>query len=425
MWIRAILVAALLTWAATACTSGGGAPAKPSASPPGQVIGTTTTKPLTFGAEPLWTDQTKGAPHSAARFALHDDSVVMFNGPKGGEAFRLSVEDAATGKTRWSLPMLRPLPGGHGDEWNGAGADETAPVVVDRGGDWGVLIATTRRSDTRQKPYGLALLDGEDGHVLWRQKIIDADVKPAHDRYLYPSRVLADDARAVVILHPSYGGTGKEFRLATVDARTGKRLWTRTGVMPNAVVSGSVVGVELPALPIVDDAGAGTVTVLDAATGRTRWSRPTGALGRVAALAGDVLLLREQHGGTPAGPVVLDLAKGTELGRMPAQISTCVDDRTTLIACEALSPEPRLFTMGAGDRKVRVSAHSPPGGMVITLVRDGRIYYNDVHLPGQELDRAATPLAGRMPEGFLLALSDRYAVIGEPAIQSYQVYRVD
>ena len=424
MWIRTVLSAALLTWAATACTSGGGAPAKPSASPPGPVIGTTTTKPLTFGGEPLWSDQTKGAPHSAGRFALHDDSVVMLNGPKGGEADRLSVQDATTGRNRWSVRIWRPLPGGHGDEWNGAGPDDAAPLVVDRGGDWGVLIATTRRSDTRQKRYGLALLDGEDGHVLWRQKIIDADDRPEHDRYLYPSRVLADDARAVVVLHPSYGGSGKEFRLAAVDARTGKRLWTRTGVMPSAVVSGSVVGVELPALPIVNESGAGNVTVLDAATGRTRWSRPSGAPSRVAAIAGDLLLLRGQQGGTLTAPVIFDLAKGTELGRMPAQIGNCADDRTTLIACEAPFPEPRLFTVGTGDRKIRVSAHAPPRGMVITLVRDGRIYYNSEHLPGQELDRAATPLAGRVPEAFLQALSDRYAVVGVPAIQSYRVYRV-
>ena len=416
MRIRVVVSVVLLMGAATACTGGG-----TSASPSGQV--TSTTRPLRFGAEPLWSAQTKGAPRSAARFTLHGDSVVMFNGPKTGKAYELYVRDAATGRARWSARMWRPLPGGHGDRWNGAGSDDAAPVVVDRGGGWGVLVVTTRRSAARQKPYGLALLDGEDGHVVWRRKLVGADRTPAHGRYLSPGRLLTDGAHAVVMLRPSLGGTGREFRLAAVDVRTGARLWTRDRVTLDAVVAGSVVGVELPDAPILNDTGTGPVTVLDAATGRTRWSRSVGARGRMTAVAGGLLLLRERQGGTSAAPV-LDLVKGTELGRMPAQIGACVDDRTTLIACEVSSPESRLYTIGTGDRKVRVSAHAPPKGMGLTFVRDGRIFYSGLFLPGRELDRAGTPLAGRLPEDHLLALSGRYAVVGAPAVQSYRVYGV-
>ena len=167
MRIRAVLSVVVLAWSATACT-GGSEPAKPRATvSPREVVDKTVEPPLPFCARPLWTDRSKGVPRYADRFALHGDSVVMVSGPKGGEDDRLSVMDAATGRIRWSVGIWKPLRGGHGDRWDGLGPYDPVPQIVDRGGDWGVLVRTSQNHDSIQGAHGLALMSGKDGSVLW------------------------------------------------------------------------------------------------------------------------------------------------------------------------------------------------------------------------------------------------------------------
>jgi outer membrane protein assembly factor BamB len=431
MRIRAALSVAVLVWSAAACT-GGSEPAKPRASaPPGEVVDKAEEPPLPFGARPLWTDQTKGVPRYADRFALHGDSVIVVSGPKGGEADRLSVMGAATGRVQWSVGIWKPLRGGHGDYWDGLGAYDPVPQVVDRGGDWGVLVRTTQNHYSAQPAHGMALLSGEDGSVLWRQPLVAEKKSPGRDGDVYPDLLLSDGRLAVMSLRPLSDATVADVRLAAVDARTGKRLWTRSGIRLAAVASGFVIASESqnPASTPLDATASGSVTVLDAATGRTRWSlRDRMATARMAAAANGLLLVRDQQGMTPKGPVLLDMATGGELDRMPDQAGNCADDRSRLIACEVLSPEPRLLTVRADERRVRVAGHPPPEG-VIQLVQDGRIYFvRSWNAPGQEIDRSGTPLVSSLPKGVLLVLSDNYAVFHLPASKQenehYQVYRV-
>ena len=423
----------VLAWSVVACTGGGSArPAESRATiPPGEVVAKAEVPPLPFGSTPLWSDKTKGVPRYADRFALHGDSVVAISGPKGGEADRLSVMDAATGKVRWSTGRWRPLRGGHGDQWDGVGPFDTGPQVVEpdddpEGGDWGVLVTTLRNHDSIQKGYGLALLSGKDGSVLWRRTLVAAKKSSGHDGYVYPNLLLSDGKLAVMSLRPSSDATVADIRLIAVDTHTGKRLWTRTGVQLAAVAAGSVIAAESqdPASVSLDSGVSGTVTVLDAATGHTRWSlRGRMDTARVAAVAGGMLLVREAQGGTLKAPVLLDLTTGTQLDRMPDQTGNCASDRGDLIACDVLFPEPRLLTVRADERRVRVAGRKPPDG-TISLVRDGRIYFSGLNAPGQEVDRSGTPLVGPLPEGILDALSDKYAVFRLPQTQRYRVYRV-
>ena len=428
MRIRAVLSAAVLAWSVSACT-GGSEPAEPrvTATPSSDVVTQGEGAPLPFAATPLWTSEAKGVPPYATRFALHGDAVVMFSEPKGGEVDRLSVVDAATGKTRWSAGVWKPLRGGHGELWHGPVSFDSRPQVVDRGGDWGVLVVTTRRSQLRQKPFGLALLSGKDGHVLWRRPLIAETRTPPHDRYLYPGQLLTDDRTAAVSLIPSYGAMVAELRMTVVDARTGKLLWTREATQP-AVVAGSVVASEWadPASTPFDLAVAGTVVVLDAATGRTRWSlRGRIDTGRVAAVAGGLLLVREKQHAMLAAPILLDLASGTELDRMPAATGNCVDDRTAMIACEAsLSSQPHLLTVRSDERRVRTSGHTAPDGQ-LSLVANGRIYYSGgLNEPAHEVSRSGTELTGLLPDGYLSALSNEYAVFRFAETEGYEIYRV-
>jgi outer membrane protein assembly factor BamB len=392
---------------ASACTGGTTRKPSPTFTPPGEVVTKATATPLRFGERPLWTGGTKGAPRRADGFALHGESLVMFNGPDKDHLDRLSVVDAATGKPRWSVSPARPLPGGHGESWYGRGTFDS-PQVVDRGRDWGVLVTTVREGSTRQKAYGLALLSGENGQVLWRRPLVAATDAPAHDRYVYPAQLLTDGGTALVSLHPEAGGPLAELKLTAVDALSGKRLWTRTGLRPSALAAGSVVATEWPgptSAPL-DDTRTGTVTVLSAATGRTRWSL-SGRMPAASAfaVAAGLLVVREVRNGRLGAPVILDVTAGTEVGRMPETTGNCADDGTALIACDTLVPEPRVFTIRADERRLRVSGHETPVGPV-TLVKDGRLYYGDTDAPGEETDRSGTPLAGALPSGLLKALSE-------------------
>ena len=421
----------VLAWSVVACTGGGSArPAESRATiPPCEVVAKAEVPPLPFGSTPLWSDKTKGVPRYADRFALHGDSVVAISGPKGGEADRLSVMDAATGKVRVvhrtvetaarraRRPVGRGGPVLQGPAGRGTGRRPR------EGGDWGVLVTTLRNHDSIQKGYGLALLSGKDGSVLWRRTLVAAKKSSGHDGYVYPNLLLSDGKLAVMSLRPSSDATVADIRLIAVDTHTGKRLWTRTGVQLAAVAAGSVIAAESqdPASVSLDSGVSGTVTVLDAATGHTRWSlRGRMDTARVAAVAGGMLLVREAQGGTLKAPVLLDLTTGTQLDRMPDQTGNCASDRAYPDRRPCPVPQPRLLTVRADERRVRVAGRKPPDG-TISLVRDGRIYFSGLNAPGQEVDRSGTPLVGPLPEGILDALSDKYAVFRLPQTQRYRV----
>jgi hypothetical protein len=166
------------------------------------------------------------------------------------------------------------------------------------------------------------------------------------------------------------------------------------------------------------------MTVLDAATGRTRWSlRDRMGAARMAAAAGGMLLVRKLRGGALDAPVLLDLATGAELGRASANTGNCADDHASLIACDVVGSENRLVTMRSDERRVRFAGQAPPDG-AISLVADGRIYYSGGNTPGAEVDRSGTPLGRPLPEGYLTAISGEYAVFRFPESQRYEVYRV-
>jgi hypothetical protein len=59
------------------------------------------------------------------------------------------------------------------------------------------------------------------------------------------------------------------------------------------------------------------------------------------------------------------------------------------------------------------------------LLADGRIYYSGgLNEPAHEVSRSGTELTGLLPDGYLSALSDRYAVFRLTESEGYEVYRV-
>ncbi len=431
MRIRAALSAALLACAMSACTNDA-KPAGPrvtgakSVTPRAEVVAGAEKTPLRFDAAPLWTSRTKGAPGSVDTAALHQGSVIMFDRPpKSNLSGRLFVLDAATGHPRWSVHAWRPLPGGHGDMWAGRSPlDASTPQVVGRGGDWGVLVPTRNgEAYTAQAGYGVALVSGRDGRPLWRRSIVSRRESTASHLSIDPDQVLTDGGVAVAGVQPRDGAKIADLRLIGLDALSGKPLWTRTGMRPVAVSHGYVIATDwpVPASTTVAAAGRGSVTVLDERTGRTLWSlRDRIAAADMAATAGGLLLVRDQRDvPSTRTPIVLDLATGTEIGRMPKDTIGCAADGTGLIACSVSSSDSRLYTILSAERRIRVAGRTEPKDGPVRFVQDGRIYY-----PGQEVDRSGTPLSGHVPDGILEALDDRYAVFRDPTTVSYRVYRV-
>jgi hypothetical protein len=297
-----------------------------------------------------------------------------------------------------------------------------------------VLVRTSRRSyDQAQTSFGLALLSGKDGSILWRQTLIPAHKTVGPKGEIYPDALRSDGGLAVVNLRPSMAATVADIQLIAVDPRTGRRLWTRSGVELAAIAPGAVIVEEWPNAPStplgVITADGATLAVLDTLTGQTRWSLRDQLNARVAGATSGLLLVREWENNLQKNPILLDLASGRELGRMPAQTASCADDRSMLIACEGApeisGTELRLFTVRADEQRARVAGRPLPDGR-ISLVRDGRIYLSDTDSPDTVIDRSGTPLGGALPDGFLRALSDKYAIFLNPDASSgrYQVYRV-
>jgi hypothetical protein len=289
-----------------------------------------------------------------------------------------------------------------------------------------VLVQTSQSHNLIQEPYGLALLSGKDGSVLWRETLVPESKTAGPKGDLYPQTLLSNGQLAVMSLRRSTAATVADVQLIAVDARTGRRLWTRSGIGLATIAPGAVIVGEWPAsTPLESTTSGATVAVLDARTGQTRWSLRSMPDATVAGAIGGLLLVRQLQGGILKAPILLDLADGRELDRMPEQTGTCTGDHSTLIACENAA-EPggfRLLTVRSDERRVRVAGRRPPDAG-IDLVKDGRIYLSGVNSPGTEIDRSGTPLVSVLPSGILTALSDHYAIFNDSKSQQYQIYRV-
>ena len=168
------LVAVLL--AASACTGDGdttGAPPGPTSASSSAPTPRTTLAPIRFGAERLWGgkagDGASFAVEQVDGFRLVGDALIYIGrGVRGHDGrARLTVADAASGKTRWSVDETDSL-GGDGTmvEWIGH------PIVVNEGGDWTVLVTYERpvgpAAGARAVEQGIAALAGKNGRLRWK-----------------------------------------------------------------------------------------------------------------------------------------------------------------------------------------------------------------------------------------------------------------
>ncbi|HEX6357504.1 PQQ-binding-like beta-propeller repeat protein [Actinophytocola sp.] len=379
-----IVLAVLVTLAATNCTT-------PAAPPP--VPTTISAKPklpkLDVAAEAAWTSD------GTSEARLRDGTALAV----GQKTFQ--VIDLASGAVRWKTDENTGLGGGRWDTRVGT------PFLVGEGANLAVLSAYYRFGQDNE--YGLVLLSAMDGRVLWQKTTGEHLFLHAADERI----ALVTTTEVATLTKPA------DLRMIAFETRTGNQLWERTGAWPAAIAGNTVLGVngleqDLP----LDALGPGpSVFAFDVATGDPRWDiadRYEGS--EVLLTAGEVVLVRGTESTEDKAELVL-LSAGTgkrvvDIGEVTAN---CETDGEATIVCG--SEDDTLSVFRLADQSVT----SVPNDDVVEAVWRDRIFVNaigdrhyTVDLAGNEIDRIP---------GAPVAVSGDYLVVHEnprrPALVGY------
>jgi outer membrane protein assembly factor BamB len=298
-----------------------------------------------------------------------DDAPVLWHGldflstvgyaPFGRGA--IYALDAATGTVRWKFrtiehPWTHPLKAGGGGLWYPVSIDEDGQLYAGNSNPtpWGGTPKFPNGAAfPGAVPYtdSLLVLDARSGRLLWHDQVTAHDVRD-HDFEATP--ILADlGGRGLVF------GAGKAGRVIAWDRRTRRRLWevavglhrNDLGPLPRhrvTVCPGLLGGVLTPMayaagrlfVPVVDlcgwgsgisrqavkdvdpAVGRGRLVALDAATGRSRWSRRLSSPDFGCATVANDVVFTSTYDGTVYAFAVQD---GGLLwhARMPAGVNAC------------------------------------------------------------------------------------------------------
>ncbi|MCX4767846.1 PQQ-like beta-propeller repeat protein [Streptomyces sp. NBC_01275] len=318
-----LLVLALGVALLGACDDGG------ADRPPGGTAGATSAagSPSAVAATPT----ARGGPptglrevaHGSGRAVVTDDLVVALSST-GAKCILAAMPLAAPDTEKWRVV----------GEIDGArlGCTPGAPALA--GSTLVLPYASTTAGEgieagsSEQGAIGLHL----DGTESWRTPIAGVDtVIGSTDRF-----ALVTDKRE------SLPGSDEKHLTAVVDAETGKVLWQKSGLRAYGIDGDTVI----VANPEID-----TVTALDAATGRQRWTSvmyPRGGLAVTGAgvVAVPVKADPDSIGSYDAEIVLRDTRSGavlhTEAG--PTGFPTCVSDGRTAVVCRTSG--------GAEDRRI-------------------------------------------------------------------------
>ena len=282
-----------------------------------RVYGSTVTGTFALDARTgreLWRVQLTGLRNPVSIAPLVADGLVFTSttGATPGGRGKLYALDAGTGRIRWSFdtilgPWAYPREAYGGGAWNTPSLDSQGRLYVGTANPnpWG---GTKRRPNGGSYPGpalytdSLLALRAHTGQLLWHDQVTSHDVRD-HDFQATPVLVRADGRDLVV-------GSGKHGVVIAWDRRRGMRVWKASvglhlndsGPLPARKVTvcpGLLGGVETPMaasdgrifVPVVDlcsrggstgfegldeidpASGRGELVALDAATGRSLWTR--------------------------------------------------------------------------------------------------------------------------------------------------------
>lgn len=380
-------------------------------------------EPLRVAERPLWTGPTD------VMWAEMRDGLALF---QHGD-LALSLYDATTGATRWTMEKLHDLGGVAYVATLHSGPDERHLV-----GQAGVLVqyeGVQCRGDFCEPgpgdESGLALLSATDGRVVWRTPVLTYPDVPYESRP-NPTLRVADDRVAVFsvmtgLVGPKYD-KGTQLTVA-IDVRTGAKLWERAdGVWPMWIAGDTLLGVAAPWPPhsgLGGDPTDYTIVASDLTTGEERWEREDS---RLVTVAGEVGLVED----TSKNLTAVAAEDGRELATFEHadRMAACQTDRT-LIAC-LTKFDGRDHDIVTFDTEKRKTGTVTPGAKtVLTLesVRAGRLFVTGRHASDPAKDRTYTlDSAGNeidrrldLPGDILLLTEDRVVLTTEEGTAVYKI----
>ena len=434
---RGALVAACLLLALAGCSTSVGGVAAPA-------VTLSPVVPLKVEGQPAWGAEQVGVPGLQAVQFGTDIAVVMGSATWPSTDAAIAGVDLATGTVRWSYADYAELVGGDGAGYvGGTVAWGNLARIVSVGGDSAdqlvvVTYLTTTCTDASgfcpssgsdvTDAYGIAALTPTDGSVRWKAPMVPAvpGDSPEADKTRGQRAVLVDaDAAGVLVLVgdgtdiDSPSATGAEtVRTVLLDPATGAVRWEAPGARGSRLIGDQVLAAVANGGPTIKDLGA-----LDARTGALRWAVTASFPNdRVAAAAGDTAILLVTHD-TARALQPLDLSDGSPVGdAVPVTFTgTCLDDRTTLIACGPADDERMLVWTGTPGPPTS-SAFGLPDASQLQLVTADHVFAGDgdssqaFTVDGQA---AGDPLPGRT-----VAMDDRYLAIETTPGGGWAVYRL-
>lgn len=197
-----------------------------------------------------------------------------------------------------------------------------------------------------------------DGRPRWAYPAIPQ--LPKHDpqaRKDFAAKVVAVTGSAVVVtVEPPGGGfsdakTGKPTTTIALDPRTGRKLWSVDKVLATAAVGDSVVALSRAGRSSTTGDAGGIPTVLDARTGKPRWTGKSAAY--VESTCAGHAVFRQKDDTTHLEAVDLRDARATELDLDPDGNVVCENG---LLGWLGGSTAVRLFTRPVAEDKVERGA---------------------------------------------------------------------
>jgi outer membrane protein assembly factor BamB len=334
------------------------------------------------------------------------DALVTTGVAEDRNSSRVVVEDARTGKTRWTATSDDRVSGGP-DVYDLLGTR----IIGDRAGDWTLVTRARRSAGGDLADISIIGLDGRTGALRWRipverEQWCTCPVRPGSTTFLGP----ADAATVTVAIHTGDADTDQSVKTVAYDIATRKARWTAPGLDPQTIDGGIVVATR-PRLPTKSlstwtlDGAVG----LDLASGAVRWTLDPHRQPERVFDTGATLVIA-----TTGGAVLLDPATGEELGNTTMRPTNCSHDGTLTICIDNGSvrkpDEGRVAVVG------RATMTRVPGtaGCIHAVAWQGLVYC-DQSEPTAGHPGAVDPAGGIAVDslpGRILAVGDRFAVFG-------------
>ena len=391
---------------------------------------------LTVTSTPVWGSQQIPLTTVLAADFDGDTAVLVGRVNEGRDKTpTIAAVEAGTGRVRWSYADTQALAGDKGARYD-RGVSDAAPTIIRPAGVPGGLVVVryyvlscTQRlrrcpAGDRTEEEGVAGLSLADGQVLWKTPILPSVAPKSEQGRQQKGQtiefrgatatgvlVAAGDAWAI---NNDRSSAADKLRTVLLDPATGGGRWEKAATRAIKLVDDLVLAATSTDGQLLDGIGG-----LDGATGSRRWTVPARYPRNLvlAAAGGNALILQYTAKFVP----VMQQIRTTDgsLVGTPESLMNCVDDGTTMIACEG-GFDDRVTTYVGPAAPVRSVNVAPKGRSFLSLTANGYLFLEDL-TSTRAFDRNAAPRSVVLP-GKAIAFEDGYLLVRSDT--SWSVHRV-